>query len=139
MKLSNALFLSLDDKVQPKFIVSLSKLRKLNLPIKLSFSLLKWIKDIETALTIFNEARMGLFKKYGEEKDWVLSVTGTNLQLFWKDLEELCRIDVDINLEPIDSTILENLDANLTIEDLITLDPIFKKEEVKEIKKSKSK
>lgn len=132
MKLSNALFLSLDDKVRPKFIVSLSKLLTLNLPIKLSFSIMKWIKEIESALGVFNEAKQQLFKKYWEEKDWVLSVTGTNLQLFWKDLDELCKIDVDINFEPIDTAVLEGSDIKLTIEDLMILEPLFKKEEVKE-------
>ena len=140
MKLSNALFLSLDDKVRPKFIVSLSKLLTLNLPIKLSFSIMKWIKEIESALGVFNEAKQQLFKKYWEEKDWVLSVTGTNLQLFWKDLDELCKIDVDINFDPIDTVALESSDVKLTIEDLMILEPLFKKEEVFEsAKKSKKK
>ncbi len=140
MKLSNALFLSLDDKVRPKFIVSLSKLLTLNLPIKLSFSIMKWIKEIESALIVFNEAKQQLFKKYWEEKDWVLSVTGANLQLFWKDLDELCKIDVDINFDPIDTVALESSDVKLTIEDLMILEPLFKKEEVFEsAKKSKKK
>jgi len=47
---------------------ALVKLAQVNLPIKVSFSLLRYSKHIESEFKIFSELREKVFKKYGQQE-----------------------------------------------------------------------
>ena len=48
---------------------ALVKLAQVNLPIKVSFSLIRYSKNIENEFKIFIELREKIFKKYGTRED----------------------------------------------------------------------
>ena len=97
----------------------LSKLVKQDLNITLAFKLSKDLKKIEEELKIFEEKRMGLFKKYGEEKEGQMQVSKSNFEPFLKELEELLSVKVNIEFNKLKMSQIEGV--KLSAVDLLAL------------------
>jgi hypothetical protein len=76
----------------------LEKLKNQDLPVKTSFKLAKTLKKMDEEKKHFEEEKLKLLKKYGEEiEDNPGSYSvGTDNKEFYEKLEELCNIKVDI-------------------------------------------
>lgn len=82
-------------------------------------------KIVQDEVKIFDDLKLELFKKYGEEKDGNIQVTKDNMDEFTKDFNELVAVEKPINLDTIWTT-------KLTIDDFDKMEtdefyPVFLK------------
>ena len=110
----------------------LSKLTKMELPIKLSYAFSKNITNIDRELVAYNKERQKLIEKYGEKdkegnlktkEDGTINIL--NIDNFNKELKEILEIEteVDIHLIDLEST---NVDINITPLELMLIDYMIK-------------
>lgn len=73
------------------------KLTQQSLPVKLAFRFLALTKQLDEQLKTFEEARISLIKKYGEElEDGGFSVKPENVQEFSVEMNELLNEEISI-------------------------------------------
>lgn len=82
-------------------------------------------KIVQDEVKIFDDLKLELFKKYGEEKDGNIQVNKENMDEFTKDFNELVAVEKPINLDTIWTT-------KLTIDDFDKMEtdefyPVFLK------------
>jgi len=118
MKLKNIVFTN-------GFVQSYQKLLDKELPISLSYNIAKSVKDINEKSKLFEELKIKLYKKYGDEKDGQIKIKDNNLLKFQNELDELLNIEEEYNIEKIEFKIdsLIELSAKdiLLLEDVISI------------------
>ena len=79
------------------------KLTQQELPVKVSFRLLSLIKQLDEKLKAFEDSRVTLIKKYGENlEDGGFKVKDENLEVFQSDLNELLTEEIELDFVSID-------------------------------------
>jgi len=111
---------------------TLQKLAKKDFKAKLAWSIARLLKAAEKEIQEFNETRMNLIKKYGEKNENGELVTddkgnckidSDSMNEFTNELNELLKTEVEINANPIDIALLE--DINFTPSDMVILEPFI--------------
>ena len=105
---------------------SLKKLITMSLPIKISYNLSKTLKKISDELTLFDEQKNILIRKYGTEnveKNLIEVIEPQKLVEFSKDINELLSVEIDLEFTPIDIELLEG--KELSPADMINLNMFF--------------
>lgn len=110
-----------------QLIESKESLKKLNtaegLPFKVAFSLAKDIREIDEALTVYENKRKELINKYGKKDDnGELIIKDDNVELtdrfaFANEFNSLVMEDVDLDIKKINVDDLESVD-NMTPSDI---------------------
>lgn len=98
---------------------ALLKISKIEMNIKKSYELKKFILKSREKLEAFNEIRSDLIKKYWEEKDWNIFVKNENINSFYSDLSIVWEEEINIEIPTIS---IEDLEWNIDTETLIQLD-----------------
>lgn len=102
---------------------TLKKLSQKDFKAKLAWSISRLLKAAEQEIQEFNDTRMNLINKYGEKGDDGQLVTDDkgncrivpeNIQEFSNELNELINTEVEINANPIDIELLEDLEFTPT-------------------------
>jgi hypothetical protein len=83
------------------FVSGLNALIAQKLPIKSAFAVAKLSNDAAKAIKDFEDARIAIFKRLGEEKDGKVEIKPENREEFFKSLSELLELEQDIPGEPI--------------------------------------
>lgn len=117
---------------------SILRIIKVELPIRVSYSLSKIFKKLSSELELIEEQRISLVKKYGEEKDGTISVPENMMSTYIQEfLTFLNTEEVDL---PIDDILIDMNsipeDTPITTEDISAIDFIFKIDEENSEKKS---
>ena len=111
-------------------ISTLQKLAQKDFKAKLAWSIARLLKAAETEIQSFNETRMDLIRKYGEKDDNGELITDEKgnctlvkdkVQDFNAELNELLASEIEINANPINIEMLEDLD--FTPADMSVLEP----------------
>lgn len=98
---------------------TLQKLAQKDFKAKLAWSIARLLKAAETEIQSFNETRMDLIRKYGEKDDNGELITDEKgnctlvkdkVQDFNTELNELLASEIEINANPINIEMLEDLD-----------------------------
>ena len=98
---------------------TLKKLSQKDFKAKLAWSISRLLKAAEQEIQEFNDTRMNLINKYGEKGDDGQLVTDEkgnchivpeSIQEFSNELNELINTEVEINANPIDIELLEDLE-----------------------------
>ena len=115
---------------------TLQKLAQKDFKAKLAWSISRLLKAAEQEIQNFNDTRLSLIKKYGEkdengelitdEKD-NCKIVESNVKSFNDELNELIATEVELNANPIDIALLEDL--QFTPADMAALEPFIKFEE----------
>lgn len=115
---------------------TLQKLAQKDFKAKLAWSISRLLKAAEQEIQNFNDTRLSLIKKYGEkdengelitdEKD-NCKIVESNVKSFNDELNELIVTEVELNANPIDIALLEDL--QFTPADMAALEPFIKFEE----------
>ena len=115
---------------------TLQKLAQKDFKAKLAWSIARLLKAAEQEIQNFNDTRLSLIKKYGEkdengelvtdEKD-NCKIVESNVKSFNDELNELIATEVELNANPIDIALLEDL--QFTPADMAALEPFVKFEE----------
>jgi len=88
---------------------ALKKLVNADLPIKIAFSLSNVVDSVDEQLRKFEDFRINLIKKYGDETEKGFEVKPENVGIFENELNELLQLDIDIKgIKTIDMGLLEN-------------------------------
>lgn len=104
---------------------SLEKLVSLDVPIKTAFKIGNSIKNFNNEYAAFEDSKMKLFKKYGEEnEDGNLKIKEENIEKFKKELEDL--MDIEINIKVPKVTLKELGDIKISAGDIANLDILIK-------------
>lgn len=102
---------------------ALNKLMSKEVPIKVGFQLSKIAKKLNEELSIYNDNRVKLIKKYGEEdkkKNGNYNIKKENIETFQKELTELMEVKVKVDIDKIKIKEIENV--KLSGGDLLALD-----------------
>jgi hypothetical protein len=111
---------------------TLKKLSQKDFKAKLAWSISRLLKAAEQEIQEFNDTRMNLINKYGEKGDNGQLVTDEkgncriipeNIQEFSNELNELINTEVEINANPIDIELLEDLEFTPT--EMTQLEPFI--------------
>lgn len=111
-------------------ISTLQKLAQKDFKAKLAWSIARLLKAAEAEIQSFNETRMDLIRKYGEKDDNGELITDEKgnctlikdkVQDFNAELNELLASEIEINANPINIEMLEDLD--FTPADMSVLEP----------------
>lgn len=124
--------MKLSKLVDPQFQVALRKLASQEVPLRSAFKLKGMIKQVNEALTKYDEVRTDALKRYGDKDDdggLLLDEGGKNVKLsennaqaFVKELNDLLNDEVDIGSLKI-SDLGDNLSLSTT--ELILLEDII--------------
>ena len=112
---------------------SLQKLTDKELPLKISFRLLKFLRDCSEEMEILEKARIKLVEKYSEEKKEGsndIKVSEENKDKFQEEFSILLNEQIEINYDPISVDDLG--DIKISTNDLIPMQKIFKELQVEE-------
>ena len=100
---------------------SLEKLISLDIPIKTAFKISKSIKNFNDEYAAFEDSKIKLFKKYGEENEkGNLEIKKENTEKFKKELEDLMEIKINIKVPKV--TLKELGDIKISAGDIANLD-----------------
>ena len=111
---------------------TLKKLSQKDFKAKLAWSISRLLKAAEQEIQEFNDTRMNLINKYGEKGDDGQLVTDDkgncrivpeSIQEFSNELNELINTEVEINANPIDIELLEDLE--FTPAEMTQLEPFI--------------
>lgn len=111
---------------------TLKKLSQKDFKAKLAWSISRLLKAAEQEIQEFNDTRMNLINKYGEKGDDGQLVTDDkgncrivpeSIQEFSNELNELINTEVEINANPIDIELLEDLEFTPT--EMTQLEPFI--------------
>lgn len=114
MKLKNEIFVN-------GFTSSLAKLLDKELDIELSYSLMKLVKEVDAKALTFNEAKMKLFNKHGDEKDGQIKVRPEEMEEFNTEMIKITSLEEDYSF----SKVKLPKDIKISVKDLIVLDSII--------------
>ena len=105
----------------------LSKILTCDLPFASARLLGQMIKKVDEELTLLNQKRIELVKKYGaeDEKTKAFTVTPDNMEAFMKDYGEIFQTEIDFDATPIPVGILERPNIILTTEEYLRLDKLL--------------
>ncbi len=108
---------------------SLPKLTNKELPIRISYRLLKLLKSCSEEMETLEKSRIKLIKKYASEKKddkekKDMSVSDKNKEKFQEEFTTLLEEEVEIDFKPI--AIKDLGEITLTTNDLISLQKIIK-------------
>lgn len=106
----NNLYFEINGLARGKDVV-MHGLLKQKTSLKTKVYLQRLAKAIEDDYKLYESEKLELFKKYGKEKDGMLSVSADKMEDFTKDLNELGSAEKDINVSTLWSTdlTLDNL------------------------------
>ncbi len=104
----------------------LSNISSIKLPAKATFAIIRNLKIIEPIVKDIEDARIILFKKYGEEAEGVFHFPEDKVNIVDKELTSLAETNIDILLVKVKESDLENL--NLSIEEAKILLPMIEEE-----------
>ena len=106
-------------------IETLNKLMQIELPITVSFKLIKLLKKLNDEVAVIEQSRVKLVKKYSPDgKDENLTVPEDKREEFFKEFSELLTTEVTVDFEPISVNSLPNI--NMSVTELGKIDYIFK-------------
>ncbi len=106
---------------------SLVKIKDINLPVSIAYSIVTLFKQIAIEREKFEEIRNNKVKEYGQEFEGKIKVTEENMASFSKEMEELLDKKIDFkDLELIDKKYLFSHDFNISASDLFNIEPVFK-------------
>lgn len=106
-------------------IESLNKLMQVELPITVSYKLVKLLKKLNEEIGLIEQSRIKLVKKYSPDgKDENVAVPEDKRDEFFKEFAELLTTEVTLNFEPISVSSLPNL--NMSVNELGKIHYIFK-------------
>lgn len=115
MKLSNAKIL---DSVS-----TLSKISKMELPIKVSYAIAKNITKIESELKIYNIEKQKLIDKYAvKDEHGNLKISEEHQEDWTRDIEALAAIEIDVDIHKFSAEELINSNCNMTPGELISIE-----------------
>lgn len=100
----------------------LTKVLDLELPINLSYKLMKVVNVLNTELKTIEEQRVKLVKKYSKNNE--INVSEENKQDFLKDFSTLLDEEIDINWEKMSIQLFGD-DLKLSINDLTKIFYLF--------------
>lgn len=100
----------------------LTKVLDLELPINLSYKLMKVVNVLNTELKTIEEQRVKLVKKYSKNNE--INVSEENKQDFLKDFSTLLDEEIDINWEKMSIELFGD-DLKLSINDLTKIFYLF--------------
>ena len=115
----------------PQSIESLNKIIEKDIPIKLSYKLIKLYKKLTKEVEQYEESRMKLINKYGEKKEdgqlnvrenGIVTINPENMQKFQQELLELGDIDIEMEFNPIKLEELEDAGVAMSPKHLMMLD-----------------
>ena len=98
---------------------ALQKLAKMNLKARLAWQVAKLLKVVDEEIQDFNKTRIEVIKKYGNKDENGELITddkgnckieGSNLAIFNKELEELAETKIELQVNRIKISDLEDLD-----------------------------
>jgi len=122
---------------------SLIKLAQIDFPIKISYMLLRYSKNIEEEFKILSEAREKIFRKYGnpDETGQSIVVPTEKMEEFNKEMMDFLKEEVDIitrNEEKPSIRMSEiSNETKISIADMINLEPIIEfKDDTDQIRKN---
>ena len=92
MKIKNTIFEG--DRVE-----ALNELVSLKLPLKQTYSLVKLVKELREKEQVYRDSKMAIFRKYGKEKDGVVSIIPKHQEQATKELNELVTFEEEYSLE----------------------------------------
>lgn len=106
----NNLYFEINGLARGKEII-MHGLLKQKTSLKTKVYLQRLAKAIEDDYKLYEKEKTELFKKYGEEKDGMISVSADKMEEFTKDLNDLGSAEKDINVSTLWSTdlTLDNL------------------------------
>jgi len=107
---------------------AITELAKERLPIKIAYSLTKFINKAESELKIYENQKRDIFKKYGAKENKLnnslfFAPGDENFQIAMTELETLSQIEVDIEFVKIKIEELGNI--NISAETLLQLSYLF--------------
>lgn len=114
---------------------TLQKLSQEKFKAKLAWSIARLLKAAEAEIQQFNDTRMNLIRKYGEKDEQGELITDEkgnckiiteSLEQFSNELNELINTEVEINANPLDIELLDDLD--FTPSDMAVLEPFMNME-----------
>lgn len=104
---------------------AMNKLIDAELPAKLSFRLVRVMRELNDALKSLEEQRSKLIKKYGQEDgDGNITVSEDNKNQFVNEFNELLGEQIEINWEQIDPEAFG--DTPLSVGDIAKIGFLFK-------------
>jgi hypothetical protein len=105
---------------------SLPKLAEKELPVKISYRLMKLLKQCSLEMETLEEARVKLVEKYSEkvEGEDQVKVSDENTEKFQKEFGDLLAEEVEVDFDPIDISDLG--DIPFSTNDLVPLEKIIK-------------
>lgn len=100
---------------------SLQKIAEKELPIKISWKITKFLKQVNDELEMIEKERIKLVHKYGENEEGKeeIKVPNDKIEDFKKEFVDFLSSEVDINCEPINVKDLG--DIELSSSDLLVL------------------
>jgi len=101
----------------------LNKFLSKELPIQKAFKLSRALKKIDPELKAFEEQRLKLVKKYGEEKEGQIIVSQINIQKFQEEVDPLLRLELEMDIDPIS---VKEIDDKFSPVELQAIDKFLK-------------
>jgi len=106
-------------------IESLNKLSEMQLPLPISYKLVKLLKQLSNEIEAIEKLRQKLIKKHGKEDETGnITVTEENKQEFLNEFSALLNTKINIDFDPIPLDSIK--DITMSITDMSRLDFIFK-------------
>ena len=104
---------------------SIQKIANLDLPIKKSYKLAKFLKKVTSEMTTLETKRAEIFKKHNITKNADLA---NATSMFNDEIKEFNDIEVTIDHDKLDQSDLENpeKEVELSARDLMVLEPFIK-------------
>ena len=104
---------------------AMNKLIDASLPAKLSFRLVRAMREMNDALKNLEEERTKLIKKYGKDSgDGNVTVSEENKSQFLEEFSNLLTEEIEIQWEPVDPDTLG--DVTLSVGDIAKIGFLFK-------------
>lgn len=100
---------------------ALKKLSRLDLKATEAVKLARLLGKIESEMRYFEETKIALFKKYGEEKNGGYEIKAENKEVFLKEYNELCNTMVKVEADKITIKSDISIDASsvLALEEMV--------------------
>lgn len=104
---------------------TLNKLMNQDLPFKYARKLQKNLKRINDELMFFEGKRKELLEKYGEISDNILRVKEENKEKYLEEYKEMLNTEIELDIEKIPISFLENSNIKLSPYDINNLEFIL--------------
>lgn len=122
------MFFSTDGKKTSPFLQAFAKLTKADLSVWAMYKIKELGEELMKKYNLFGKARDELIMKYWQETEkWKFSVDGNseNAKEFFEKLDELVKIEIELQLEKISIEMKEDEKIWLSTLDLELLSPVF--------------